>query len=760
MPQSSLALSRESRQVMLGCLLAPTVGLIAALIWGRYAGVIAATVPSAVLVMLTLRQFHLAVNHPLRTFMLGVGIGTIFSTFGEFVTLYWVASTGHMYFPNLFHMSMVGWLLFLPFVLSMTPSRRELGRRDPVTSTEGMMIGATLCLAAWLVLGAVIPGVGTNFTSTLLVVNSLSRFVVIAYCAIVTARDYSEQRWLTTACIGGVQIVDLVMLYFSYNGHSYPIYMPLLSCLLWGLFTESLTGPQNYSEFSNIEQRARVEMRQSIVASLLLYGAVMACVVATLVRFTQGTLAIDPTIVVLLIVVVSAGVVREVIRARENRQLTTALVKSASTDVLTGLGNRRALSAFLDALTRGDHPKSFDLMVLDLDGFKEVNTRFGHTRGDELLVAAAGAISATAQRRGAHCARLGGDEFCVVLPQGGLDPIEFGHEIIDDLSAAITAIDGAMQVRISASCGVAHWDPSDGEPLLTLNLAAEALKVAKTRGRASVVRYSSELAAQALRTSTLKNRLRAALGTPHIEAHVQPIFALNGLVPVGMEALARWTDDELGRIRPDEFITVAEESGLIHPLGLEILRKAIPIYLASGLRESGGRLWLNVSTIQLRVEGYTEQVRSWLLESGLDLPNIVIEVTESVLVRRDDPALREVRKLAAGGAQIAVDDFGTGYASASYINRLPISILKFDASLVAEVDSHVGRSVVNALLNLAHALDVSVVLEGIEDAEIDLHVRRLEGSDDIMVQGWHYARPTHLGSSAFTEIFGDSEPAA
>jgi EAL domain-containing protein (putative c-di-GMP-specific phosphodiesterase class I) len=302
---------------------------------------------------------------------------------------------------------------------------------------------------------------------------------------------------------------------------------------------------------------------------------------------------------------------------------------------------------------------------------------------------------------------------------------------------------------VSASVGVATLSTIE-EPCTSPNTAAAgadvllgltgsgvALRAAKAAGRNRVELYDGPVAAAHRRDLLVERRLRAAIDAGTVVPHYQPIVNLGTRLVVGVEALARWDDDVLGRVTPDEFIPVAERSNQIVALGACVLRQAIHD-LAQPVTSDGSclRVGVNASVVQLRRPGFADAVLEHLQQSGFDPNCLIIEVTESLFVDVDDPAVRELHALRAGGVHVAIDDFGSGYSSLAYLARMPADVLKIDRGLTAQVlyDER-SRVVLQSIVSLANSLPMDVVVEGVESAAVHDLVRDLGGEYG---QGWLY----------------------
>ncbi|MGL5857744.1 MAG: putative bifunctional diguanylate cyclase/phosphodiesterase [Angustibacter sp.] len=426
-------------------------------------------------------------------------------------------------------------------------------------------------------------------------------------------------------------------------------------------------------------------------------------------------------------------------------KLVDQLAEQARVDQLTGLANRLAFTERLEAaLTHRDASSQgtgLAVIYVDLDGFKSVNDRFGHAAGDELLRRVGSWLTALVPPPGV-VARLGGDEFAILLiqvPDSGQVERTCRHL----LSAVRVPVPiSGHTVQIGASIGVAVPEADeDREPEAAelMRNADMAMYRAKSRGKNEYVIYRRSLRDERIRRLELVEALRSEI-EDGLVVHYQPVVDLRNECIVGAEALARWRHDGT-LVAPDVFIPIAEESGLIVPLGRRVLRQVVED--APRLVQAAGRpldVAVNVSAHQLRDEGLVERVRQAV--ATLSPSRLVLEMTESVLVEDDEPAARTLRQMTAAGARLAIDDFGVGYSSIGYLQHLPVDVVKIDRSFIRGIDTHErARALVDAVLVMASALDLEVVAEGIERPE---QTRLLRASGCTLGQGYQFARPRPL----------------
>jgi diguanylate cyclase (GGDEF)-like protein/PAS domain S-box-containing protein len=434
----------------------------------------------------------------------------------------------------------------------------------------------------------------------------------------------------------------------------------------------------------------------------------------------------------------------------ERKSAELQLAHQAMHDALTGLPNR---TLFLDrlahALRRRRRGGTGVLAVLffDVDRFKVVNDSLGHAVGDRLLVDVAARVDA-ALRPADTVARFGGDEFTVLCEDiaGELEAVAIAQRLVDLFDEPFD-IDG-REVFLSTSVGIAlasgsATGRSTDRPDDLIRDADAAMYRAKELGKARYELFDTAMRTQALHRLELENALRRAVERDELRLHLQPEIAVESGAIVGFEALVRWEHPERGLLGPGDFVSLAEETGLIGAVGAWVLRQACA--LAASWATPGLLISVNVSARQLAGGDFTDLVATVLAETGLPADMLCLELTESAVVEHG--AMATLEGLKRLGVRLAIDDFGTGWSSLGHLRRFPIDIVKLDRSFV----SGLGRepqdaSVAAAIISLAHALGLSTVAEGIETGE-QLAVLAALGCD--LGQGYLFARP------APAETFGD-----
>ncbi|GIM95858.1 putative bifunctional diguanylate cyclase/phosphodiesterase [Paractinoplanes toevensis] len=389
------------------------------------------------------------------------------------------------------------------------------------------------------------------------------------------------------------------------------------------------------------------------------------------------------------------------------RQSEAHFRELAHTDPLTGLANRRGLQRALKECHGPEQP--LVLVGIDLDGFKTVNDMRGHDVGDAVLVEVGERLRRNLLA-GDVAARLGGDEFAILMHGTADEATLTAHRLLAVLGEPYE-VDG-ISVFLSASLGVAEGLSEAGELIRDADLA---LRYAKQRGKNRVERYQVRYDELLRRRGTLESELRHAIDREQLRLVFQPVVALPSMRPVGAEALLRWHHPTLGAVRPDEFIPVAEDSGLINRIGSWVLDNACK-QLADWLAK-GHDVWVsvNLSPKELHAADYAGQVADVLAEHGVPAQRLVLEVTEHAVATDMEELIGRLTELRATGVRIALDDFGAGYSSLGQLRTLPVDILKIDHALVAEPESRTGEAapLVDVVVRLGHRLGLEVLAEGI-----------------------------------------------
>ena len=413
----------------------------------------------------------------------------------------------------------------------------------------------------------------------------------------------------------------------------------------------------------------------------------------------------------------------------------------ADYDVLTGLPNRRLLrERFTQLLAVAERDSSeIAVIFLDLDHFKRVNDSLGHSVGDELLVEVARRLDGVV-RRVDTLARLGGDEFIFAMPGfHTAAAAEVARRLLDVFARPFEV--AGHELTVTPSLGISVY-PSDGKDLEELLRNADtAMYRAKEVGRNAFQFYSSEMNTTTLDRLLMESNLRRALAQKEFVLHYQPLVNLETGLIIGVEALIRWLHPELGVIMPDRFIHVAEETGLINPIGDWVLCEACrqaQAWCDAGLPPI--TMAVNVAPVQFRQVGFVEVVAGALATSGLEANRLELELTERTVMHDADINLGTLSALHRMGVDLSLDDFGTGYSSLAYLKRFPVGKLKIDRSFVADLETDPDDwAIASTIVSMGRSLRMTVLAEGVEKPE-QLALLRKMGCN--MAQGYHFSRPT------------------
>jgi diguanylate cyclase (GGDEF)-like protein len=508
-----------------------------------------------------------------------------------------------------------------------------------------------------------------------------------------------------------------------------------------------------------VEERAKQAYDE---ADLLLHEVVQTVVE----RLSEQALRIQSfrTVMVVTLAILTLMTLGLVILGFRLQHIVLALKESeeqiryrANFDSLTQLPNRANFTEHLSAaITRDRRNEGHTaLLFIDLDRFKTINDTLGHDLGDELIKQVANRIS-EATRETDVVSRLGGDEFTVMLTN-----------VTDEIHASLIAKDilarlaqsfmlNAHEVYSSASIGIT-MSPADGCDVNTLLKNADmAMYEAKGQGRNTFRFFTSEMTDRARKFLEVDKDMRMALSQNELEVHFQPIYSMREQKLLGVEALLRWQHPQRGLVLPSDFISVAEETGLIEEIGMWVMQRAC----------SEAREWLklnpdpefylavNVSMRQFKGGFDKPQLQRLLHKTGFPADRLLLEITETVLMdddARTNEVLTEFRDM---GVRLAVDDFGTGFSALSYLRKFPVSTLKIDRSFISDINlSSSHRNLVEAIIAMAHGLDLKTVAEGVENAE---QAELLTQLNCDMVQGFHYSRA--VPASEIKKLFSNGRP--
>jgi diguanylate cyclase (GGDEF)-like protein len=437
----------------------------------------------------------------------------------------------------------------------------------------------------------------------------------------------------------------------------------------------------------------------------------------------------------------------QIIAADASAQMADKMRHLARTDVVTGLTNRAGLNNdAAEMLMRLPADQKLAMFWIDLDRFKEINDTLGHTVGDKVLSEVANRLRAAAPE-GATISRFGGDEFIIVAEVGDRSESErLARGLVDEISRP-ARVDG-HRIDTAASMGVALL-PDDGPDMDALMQGADlALYHAKVGGKNQVCFFDTSMTRELVRKKEIEAELRAAIQRDELSIFFQPIVDLETGRIRTFEALVRWFHPEKGELRPDEFIPVAEDTGVIITLGNWITAQAAKA--AAGWPEDV-TIAVNLSPVQIRAPGAALGILAALKDAGLDPHRLELEVTESLFLDDDDNTARFIEDLAAEGVRFALDDFGTGYSSLGYINKFPFKKIKVDRSFVS--GPNIGKksdAIIRAVAEMGATLGMDIVAEGLETIE---QVQVVRNAGCTLGQGYYFSRavPDYLAAMLLSQ---------
>jgi diguanylate cyclase (GGDEF)-like protein len=514
--------------------------------------------------------------------------------------------------------------------------------------------------------------------------------------------------------------------------------------------TLRLAGMEHVAERAGmrvLEMARPVEVAGTVWGTLYIRKSMAAVYTRLTVRFVSALL------IALAVMALATALVlrsRAAVRNAENR-----LHALAHTDAVTGTGNRHAFNERLAAeiLRASNLGSRLALVYIDLDNFKTLNDTFGHAAGDGLLRQVAVRLR-SAVRAGDSISRLGGDEFAVILRLDMNDETltRYGQRIVDIFQSTYTEV--GQQVSVTCSAGIATFpdDASDMDSLVSN--ADTAMYRAKEMGKNRCVRFDASMNQALARRQTVEHALRWELEHGSgLALHYQALYRATDRTLVGAEALLRWTHPELGSISPLEVVSVAEDCGLIIPLGYWVLRTACRD-AAQWQAQGPLRVAVNISARQLGDPQFLERVMDILREEGLAAQQLEIELTETVLMENMEAGAHTLHRLSQLGIHLAIDDFGTGYSSLAYLRQLPMSRVKIDRSFVKDLPAQEhSRTIVTAIVALAHGLGLQVTAEGVETPQQAQYLVQ-QGCD--VLQGYVFARP--LPAPQFVALRANAAP--
>ena len=441
----------------------------------------------------------------------------------------------------------------------------------------------------------------------------------------------------------------------------------------------------------------------------------------------------------------------------QSRAMARKMAHMAQHDFLTGLPNRALLTERLSQAIglAHRHRKQVALLFLDLDYFKHINDSLGHAIGDQLLQSVANRLAACVRGTDTVC-RQGGDEFVILLAE--IEHPQDAAHVAEKLRAALAVphlIDG-RELHVTLSIGISIY-PDDGIHVDTVMQNADtAMYHAKASGRDNSQFFRADMNIRAVRRLFVEDSLRRALKQGEFLLHYQPKIDLASGVITGTEALIRWFDPDLGLVYPGQFVPIAEECGLIVPIGRWVLREAcrqVRAWLDSGLRAVP--VAVNISAVELGHEGFLAGVALILKQTGLAPQYLELELTETILMHDAESSASVLQVLKAMGVRLAVDDFGTGYSSLSYLKRFPIDTLKIDQSFVRDIATDADdTTIVSAVIGMGKSLKQRVIAEGVE-TQGQLDFLRKQRCDEG--QGFHFSHPLSAEDFARLLVPGNDE---
>ncbi len=424
-----------------------------------------------------------------------------------------------------------------------------------------------------------------------------------------------------------------------------------------------------------------------------------------------------------------------------------------STDYLTGLPNRFSFNELFLQLIENSTPNSFSaLLFIDLDRFKQVNASLGNEIGDRILVEFTKRVRHITPMD-SILARYGGDEFLLALShiKSHIDAGQIAIEIIKMLSKPFIIDD--LEIYLTASIGISFF-PQDGQEVDELiHKADKAMYFAKHNGRNQYAFYFEDLKRDSKRLLLLEAELRKAIQANDFSVHYQPKVSLETKTIIGVEALVRWENDQVGTVSPAEFIPLAEETGLIIPLSELIIKKVcLDILEWRTLDISNISVSINIASIHFQQDNFIERINNLVMQYNCSPQQLELELTERTIMKDSNNIISKLIKLKSNGFKISIDDFGTGYSSLSYLNQFPINYLKIDRSFIQHITTLKDKqAIVESIILMSHRLNIKVVAEGVETKE---QVEILREMNCDIIQGYYYSKPVpSKGLMDFLELW-------
>jgi len=605
---------------------------------------------------------------------------------------------------------------------------------QPTSLAAGAMAGIACCLTAMLVA----PAPGIIVTGGLLIVTAIARFGIALWLARDTrqrdARNLEiiyEVGAFTYAFLSG--LAAAFVLSDPTSGHLQTLMVAY--ALVYGVGISARNAGRPFIAIGQLLLSVI-----PIVAVCLMVGGTVFYVLAGAMSFTiLGVMSITFT--------VFRTLREQIVAAEGSAEMAEKMRELARTDVVTGLLNRAGLNNdVVEALACLPGKQKLALFWLDLDRFKEINDTLGHPVGDKVLAEVANRLRTVAPDD-AIIARFGGDEFIVVVEVADRSESEkLARALVEDIGRP-TRVDG-HRIDTAASMGVALL-PDDGADIDAVMQGADlALYHAKVGGKNQVQFFDNSMTRELVRKKEIEAELRAAIQRDELSIFFQPIVDLETGKIRTFEALVRWFHPEKGELRPDEFIPVAEDTGVIITLGNWITAQAAKA--CAGWPEDV-TIAVNLSPVQIRAPGAALGILSALKEANLDPRRLELEVTESLFLDDDSNTARFMDDLAAEGVRFALDDFGTGYSSLGYINKFPFKKIKVDRSFVS--GPNIGKksdAIIRAVAEMGATLDMDIVAEGLETIE---QVQVVRNAGCTLGQGYYFSRavPDYLAAMLLSQ---------
>lgn len=622
---------------------------------------------------------------------------------GEGIRAFDLANTGEFHL-GVGHVVLVSAMLPVLGLISQLENKTSSEKTNLMWGLDTMMLASLWVLATWrlFMMGYATVGLGHGHWDALFVVSV--QVVLMTTFSMRLMSKFDTPTFLFLSHIVCVTMADIVGARAAHGSYTAMLdgFLPEIVTLSWVM---SMFGMvivvKNGMDFSSAGQ---VERGRTLATAANSGVAVMIVMFSMIFHKDM-----DQTSTIILYFVVGAYIAREWGRGVSIARLVDMYKRVAKQDHLTEIGNRPAL--FTDLAKSKVFDNGYILALFDLDDFKAVNEHFGHAGGDAVLGSVGDVLGAIDPSSGTAY-RLGGNEFAVVAPA----PPERAREIAESYRRMIADSMGreCKQLGVTVS-GSYCW--SEGrhldEPSTIFRNATDALADAK-KTRNVLQPYTTEVAERQYRERLIEKKLENAIETGKVTFLYQPIVDIASGRPIGVEALARWQDDELGFVSPPEFVATAERVGLIYSLGLAAVRSACETALVLRQSKSSFYVSVNVSPIQLRFRSFVADVINLIAEYGVPTDALKFEVTENIHIDSDDPALWSVRELREAGFAIALDDFGAGYSSIGYMGKMPYDVVKLDRSITQSLSHPVLRAVVTAMVKNAAQRGLTIISEGVE----------------------------------------------